>query len=370
MNSDAILITGADGYIGMALAIRCLQVRCNPVILWVHARNGCELEAKHKRLAPLLTRFGRRVQLGWGDLENENPLAHVNPRAVGTIIHAAAVTRFNVDRETAARVNVGGTEKLLEFAERCPRLAQFALVSSLYSSGLRTGSIEELPLAPGPGFANYYEQSKWEAEALLSCGRFADLPWQIFRLATVIADDGSGKVTQHNALHNTLKLIYYGLVSLIPGDPDTLVYLVTRRFVVDTICDLMNIGAMRSVYHVTHNYREVLTLDELIDAAYCVFSRHEAFRHRRILKPILADQDSFNLLAEGMCAFGGGVVNQAIASMAPFAKQLVAPKQFSNQRLKTAIPDYLAPDARELVTNACDYLARTRWGREVQHAPV
>ena len=39
------------------------------------------------------------------------------------------------------------------------------------------------------------------------------------------------QVTQHNAVHNTLQLLYYGFISTLPGSPATPVYLVTGDFV-------------------------------------------------------------------------------------------------------------------------------------------
>ena len=196
---------------------------------------------------------------------------------------------------------------------------------------------------------------------------FDHLPWQIFRVATVIADSGEGHVTQYNAFHNTLKLFYYGLLSLIPGTPDTPVYFVTGDFVADSVFELMNNRASKAIYHVSHTERESLTLGELIDTAFEVFDKDEDFKTRRILKPLYSDAESFDILVDGISAFGGGIVNQAVSSVAPFGKQLFIKKDIRNSRLVAELRDYREPDARSLILNTCHYLVRTRWGKRDQN---
>lgn len=367
MKADAVLITGADGYLGLRLARRFLETTAHPIHLWVRAQGENEIRTKQEKLSGLMADFRGRARLCFGDLGDAEPFAAVDPESVRTILHAAAATRFNIDRETADRVNLGGTRKLIDFARRCPALERLGLLSTLYASGTAAGRIAEEPIRERPEFANHYERSKWEAEAVL-LAEGGSLPWQIHRVATVIADDESGAVIQHNAFHNTLKLLYYGLLSLIPGKADTPIYLVTGKFAARAIVELMNGAESRLVFHVAHSRQESLNLGELIDVAFEAFQRDDDFRSRRILKPIYADEESFHLLVDGVRAFGGGVVNQAVASVAPFARQLFVSKEIVNLRFAGAIGGYRAPDARELATKVCDHLVRTRWGREALHA--
>jgi len=363
----AVLITGADGYLGAGLARRHLESGKGPVLLWVRATNQKELRAKREKLVGLVGDLRGRASVISGDLVEAEPFRCVDAATVGAIVHCAAITRFGVDRESADEVNVRGTEKILELATRCPHLERFALVSTVYSSGLGVGPVVEAQLKDRPEFANHYERSKWESEELLLT-RFRGLPWQIFRVATVIADDESGTVSRQNAVHNTLKLFYYGLLSLVPGNADTPVYLVTARFAVDSIFALLGAGGEGGVYHVAPAREETLTLGEIIDLVFDRFGRDESFRRRRILKPIYADEESFRLLAEGVRTFSGGVLDQAVSSVAPFAKQLFVRKDVRNEKLAGALEDYRAPDASELLRKTCDYLIRTRWGREAKHA--
>ncbi|HJQ69205.1 MAG TPA: SDR family oxidoreductase [Blastocatellia bacterium] len=366
MKANQILITGGDGYLGRRLATRYLEQTDSAVVLWMRAADEQEFRAKRENLARAFEEFGPRVSFLHGDLVNDEPFESVDSTSIQKIIHAASVIRFNVDQETARRVNIEGTERLLRFAGGCKNLEAFALLSTVYASGLRPGVIEEAQLDCAAGFANFYEQSKWASEAMLM-REFDHLPWQVFRVATVIADSGGGHVTQYNAFHNTLKLFYYGLLSLIPGVPDTPVYFVTGDFVADSVFELMSAREGKTIYHVSHTQRESLTLGELIDAAFEVFEQDEDFRMRRVLKPLYSDAESFDILVDGISAFGGGIVNQAVSSVAPFGKQLFIKKDILNSNLASGLRDYRAPDARSLMLDTCRYLVKTRWGKRDQH---
>lgn len=378
MAADQILITGADGYMGSRVARRYLEATDARLLLWMRARSADEGLKKQNALERSLeSRFGdaglrdarhceakRRVQFAWGDLEDEEPFAGLDPRPISAIVHSAAVIRFNVEEGPAHRINVAGTEKLLRFATRCPALEAFGLLSSVYASGLRSGSIAEAPCDGKAGFANHYERSKWESEMRMLEG-YASLPWKVCRLATAIADDEQGRIVQYNAFHNTLKLFYYGLMSLVPGHAETPLYFITGDFAAEAVFRLMRTGAVRTHFHISHAKRDSITLGRLVDTAFSEFNRDPAFRSRRILPPLFSDAASFDLLNEGIRSFGGGIVQQSVSSVAPFARQLFVDKDILNRNLMAALgADYHAPDADALIRNACRYLAATRWGRE------
>jgi thioester reductase-like protein len=362
MTSGRILVTGAGGYVGERVARRLLETTDRDVILWVHAKDDAEAQAKTVALAESFASFGGRVSFAHGELGEGEPFAGVDPKTIGNIVHSAAVTRFNVDAETADRVNIGGAERVFRFAERCPSLEQLTYVSTVYASGLREGAVTEEPMSAEPGFANHYERSKNAAEHMLQT-RFAHLPWRIARVATVLADDEGGKVTQYNAVHNPLKLFYYGLISLVPGRAETPLYFVTGDFVVNALCDLVARSERHGIYHVAHTREESLTLEQLVTMAFEVFEQNESFRARRILKPLYVDAVSFDALVDGIDSFGGDVLKQALQSVSPFARQLFVPKDVSNTRLRGVTPAYRAPNVEALVRATCEHLVRTKWGK-------
>jgi len=362
MNTKTVLITGGDGYLGQRLAHAYLEQTDLPVLLWLRAGNGDEFERKRAKLNPQFAHFESRIGYKWGDLVKDYPFDSIEPQKIQTIIHTAAVTKFNVDEETAHKVNIEGTEKLLRFASQCRSLEAFGLLSTVYASGLKSGVIAEVPFEHTGNFANHYERSKQASETKL-IAEFDYLPWRILRVATVVADDASGHVTQFNAFHNTLKLLYYGLLSIVPGKPDTPLYFVTGDFVKDAVFKLMRNPSNRAIYHVCHTRPESLTLGQLMDVAFECFAEQQDFKSRRILQPLYADAESFDLLGDAMDTFGGSIVNQALSSVSPFARQLFVEKEFLNDKLASALGNYRAPEARQLIRNTCEYLVRTKWGR-------
>jgi nucleoside-diphosphate-sugar epimerase len=352
MSADRILITGADGYLGSRLARRLLATTDARLVLWGHRPRGSTSD---------------RIEIAAGDLADPEPFAGIDPKGLSAIVHTAAVIRFNIERDLAERVNLGGTRKVLELASRCPKLESFVLTSSLYACGLRSGAIEERRLDAAAGFSNHYEWSKWASEELLQT-EFDALPWRIARVATVIADDEGGAVSQQNSFHNTLKLLYFGLLSILPGDPEVRPYFVTGDFAAGALARILRSGDRASIYHVAHAREDSATLGRLVDIAFESFEEDPSFRARRLLKPLYCDAEAFDLLVQGISDAGGEIVRQALASVAPFAKQLFLHKDVRNDRLAKLLPEYRAPDPEALLRNTCRRLVATRWGREPSHA--
>lgn len=370
MSADKeILLTGASGYLGSGLAKDLLKNTDYSLRLVFRAGNAYELETKKNSFLEVtdLQDLQERINFVGGDITDENLYHQLDPRKIALIVHSAAVTRFNVDSKTADEVNVRGTQAIIDFANKCSNLEQLALLSTVYVAGLKTGFIDENPLDNEAGFSNEYERSKWQAEQLL-VNNEAALPWSIYRISTAIADNDSGKVKQLNAFHNTLKLFYYGLLSLFPGEPEATLYFVTGDFAVKAVSTALCSGKASGIYHVCHEQQESINLKDLIDTVFEEFSRHGNFKSRRVLKPLFADAESFELLTAGVNSLNAGVVSQALSSVSPFSRQLFANKQFTNTRLRSIYSDYKSPDPKTLIAKAASYLVNTRWGKAVEHA--
>lgn len=353
-----IFITGADGYLGSAVAKALLLDGDDELVLWTRGDAA--------RLASLAARFdgfGPRLHFASGDLRDGAPFAAIDPDGITHIVHGAAVIRFNVDAALAQAVNVDGTRRLLEFARSCPRLEHVALVGSLYAAGLREGDIAEAPLAGDAGFANEYERSKHDAEALL-VGDFASLPCSVLRLATVIADDASGAVAQFNAIHNSLRLMFHGLLSVFPGDARVPVYAISRDWAAMAIARLLREQPPGAVYHLSPAPEAALGLGRLLELAHEAFLEDPGYRNARTPPPLLCDPSAFRALEEGVRQFGGPVLTEAMASISPFAAQLFSPKRFDNARLVACLGAGPEPDLATLATRAFRHLVATRWGRK------
>jgi nucleoside-diphosphate-sugar epimerase len=355
------LMTGADGYLGRRLVQRFAD-EGHRLVLAVRAGDRAELEAKRAVLQGCLDgRSPGSVDVVPADLTAPDPFSEIGEQTwITRIVHAAAITRFNVPEGQARAVNVEGTAKLVELARRCQGLERFGLLSTVYASGLTPGVVDETRWSTEDGFANFYEWSKRRAEEVAAA---ADLPLTTIRVATAIADDESGVVTKQNAVHNTLRLYFYGLLSLMPGNRDTPVYFVTRDSVADAVVRLMDDDVPLGEYHVCHERAATATLGELVDLAFDEFERHEAFVRRRILRPLFCAIEAFDDLVAASRSFRGSPVNQALETVSPFARQLYVHKDVRNGRLRMAWPAYAAPDPRELISATTARLVETRWGR-------
>lgn len=369
MPLPSTLITGGNGYVGLRLAESILQNTDHGVQLYIHASSPDELQAKSY---PIKQKFessinNGRLKIISGELSDSAPFSDADSRSITQIVHSAAVTRFNVEEELANRVNIEGSRKLLNFAQTCSNLTAIQFLSTVYASGLRQGTVLESELDRAPEFSNHYERSKWEAEQIAG-QQFKNLPVNMVRIATLIADNETGSVTQQNAFHNTLKLFYYGLLSLFPGEKSTPVYFVTGDFVIDSIMSIMSSAKVGKFFHVCHEIQETATLEQLLDTVFETFESYKDFKIRRVLKPLWSDAESFDLLNQGIGSMSSGVMAQAVSSVSPFSRQLFAPKDFRNDNLRAIVPHYSAPHPQQLIASTARYLADTKWGRQLQNA--
>jgi thioester reductase-like protein len=356
-----VLITGGTGYLGYKIAKRLLATSDEEVVLWLRARDAQTFATRRSACERLFADDAGRVSYGWGDLSMPAPFESVDGFAIKTILHPAADTRFNIDAETANVVNVAGTQKLLAFARRCPALDCVAIVSSIYAAGLSEGSIGEVLLGAEVGFANHYERSKWASER--SVDDYADLPWRVFRTGTVLADDDSGVVLQYNIAHKVKRLMFAGLLPIFPGVAGMPIYFVTGDFVADAMCALAQRSQAHAVYNVCHTAEDSLTLGRWLEQAYDCFMGTDEFASRHVMRPIMTELDAFRCLAASVEAFSRDVEMQAVVKLVnPFAEQMFVAKHVRNDRLRTAFPQYRAPDPAALLARVCAHLAETQWG--------
>lgn len=359
--TGTLLITGASGYVGSRLAERYLDTTDGRLVLWSHASGTAQAEARRTTLEAKFAPHLDRITFAFGDLASETPLAGIDPAAITQIVHGAAVTRFNVEEHVARTVNTEGSEKIFDFAARCPRLDHLAYLGTIYSTGLRGGRItEDIPAEP-PAFANHYEASKHRAERLL-WERYDHLPYSILRLATVIADDDAGNVVQINAVHNTLRLLRYGLLPLVPGEPRTPLYFVTGDFVARSILEILDQDSRHEAWHLCHGRDGAPSVQEILDIAFDTFEEDEDFRARRLLRPLYADYTTFESLVGGLDGMANAVTVQALRSVAPFARQLYIAKDVDNTRLR-ALNGAEGPDMTALLAMTCRSLVQIGWKR-------
>lgn len=109
------------------------------------------------------------------------------------IFHLAAISYLGMPHDVARRVNVEGTRGVLELARACGKLQRLVYFSTTYVSGDRVGVIAEDELELGQGFRNAYEETKYEAERLVTKAK-QHLPITIIRPSTVVGDSETGEI--------------------------------------------------------------------------------------------------------------------------------------------------------------------------------
>jgi thioester reductase-like protein len=244
---NAVLMTGATGFVGMELLARYVARGDRDVYALVRA--GSDAEAR-ERIAATLELVGGsdpggRVVAVAADIEDEGlglegwRRLELSER-VSEIVHSAASVSFTLPLEDSRRINVGGTRQMLNFAEEANArggLERFAYVSTAYVAGTHTGTFREDDFGVGQDFRNAYEQSKFEAERLVR-QRADHLPVQIFRPSIIVGEHESGWTASFNVLYSPLKAFARGGLPLLPADPAAPVDVVPVDYVADAIFTL------------------------------------------------------------------------------------------------------------------------------------
>lgn len=252
MDEKTIILTGATGSLGKLLLGELLAFP-HQVVLLIRApsQHGAEMRA-----ASLIRRRVNAVRVIRCDLAEER-LGLSETDYAGLllqtthILHAAASTRFDLALEAARRSNVGMTQRMLDFAQECARLERFGFLSTAFVAGKRTGVIREDDFAHAEGFLNTYEQSKYEAEALVRAAA-GQLPIAIFRPSLIITPYEKKPRGSVSALTLGLFLIRKGFVPILPGDRKNSLDIVAAPDVAAAIVRLLLKPRLsHSCYHLT-----------------------------------------------------------------------------------------------------------------------
>lgn len=247
--NDALLLTGATGFVGMALLARILQRTDRRVVVLVRAASQSEADA---RVAALMSSvadspgdYRDRVTAVRGDLTA--PGLGLGRRRdwiaehVSEIIHGAASVSFNISVSRSRSINVEGTRRLLALAHDCAEsgngLRRMTYVSTAYVAGKRHGYAQESELEVGQSFRNAYEQSKHEAELLVHSER-ERLPLTIVRPSIVVGERDTGWTSSFNVMYGPVRAAAAGALQVMPGRHDGILDIVTVDYVADAILEL------------------------------------------------------------------------------------------------------------------------------------
>jgi len=352
-----VLITGATGMIGQELVP--LLARRNDVGEIFALTHTNEYSGSSDKVTPV--RGDVTVGAGLG-ITAESSREMFDRTTV--IVHAAANTRFSASIEEARAVNLEGTKNLLAFASHCSRLEAIAALSTVHVAGKRTGTICEEDLEHNEGFANSYEQSKYETELLLREHRNA-LPISVLRLSTVLGSSTTGEVRQMAAIHHALRLYYNSLAPMIPGKPDSFVDLIAVDYAVAAVehFAMEHFQAGRT-FHICGG-EDALTLARLLELTRESFLQYRpAWRKRAIEMPAIVDLPTFELFVRSVEDVGDNILRSSVAVIKHFVPQLVYSKIFSDVECTRLLQTkgLCKPSVLEFYPQVVRWLVESNWG--------
>jgi thioester reductase-like protein len=153
---------------------------------------------------------------------------------VSAVFHLAAVYDLAVGADLAERVNVQGTQNVVDFCRRCPNLERHHYISTAYVAGVRSGVVLERELAEGQDFKNFYESTKFAAEVVVRAS-MDDVPTTIYRPAIVVGDSQTGETQKFDGPYYLLRSMKGPGPVLQIGRGDAPFNVVPVDFVVDAI---------------------------------------------------------------------------------------------------------------------------------------
>jgi long-chain acyl-CoA synthetase len=278
-----VFLTGATGFVGMELLSRYLERTDRRVYALVRGADDREVEARMERT--LLSLFGpanpyaARVVAVRGDVTHPGlgiagGLDWLAAR-VSEIVHGAASVSFELDLQSARAVNLDGTQRVLELAERCHArgtLRRVSYISTAFVAGEHDGCFSEDDLDVGQRFRNSYEQSKFEAECLIARSH-RHLPITIFRPSIIVGERESGWTCSFNVLYWPLRAFARGTYLALPARSDAPVDVVPIDYVADAVFALSQAReADGATFHLTAG-EHVSSVGEVIDLATTIFRR-------------------------------------------------------------------------------------------------
>ena len=280
---EDLLVTGGSGFLGSHLVVEWLRrhprarvaclvrapddaaaaLRLRTALLRAAADSGQEVgPALLSRATVLRGALGEaewvEAAAGWAAA---GWAAEEGGRAV-RVLHCAASLSFRPeDREAVRRINIDGTRSLLAAAARL-QAAEFNYVSTAYVAGDRAGDIGEDEVRRPDGFSNGYEESKWDAEAVVRDACTAHgIGSRILRPSIIIGHSTTHRLSSSSGFYNVVKTIFQlgrvqrhqGQLILLPLPPDATLDLIPVDVVVAEMIHLLDGGdaTLDHAFHLT-----------------------------------------------------------------------------------------------------------------------
>lgn len=286
MSDGTVLVTGAAGLVGAEVCARMAR-QGRRVLAMVHSKPEIRTVDGPLHATRVRVVNGDVTAPGLG-LDPTDPLV----RRIDTVVHCAATTNFSEPDDVYRRLNIGGTENAVAFAQRAS--ARLVHVSTAYVCGKLDelagpgATFLESELDRGQRFNNGYEASKLQAERIVRDAERGGLPVAIVRPGIVCGHSEDGRITDRRNLYLVLKLITEGKLRTLPGRYGATLALAPVDMVADVIAHVVADGISGRTFHAVG--RDALSLRDVSD----VISEYPCFDINRFVPPAGFDPDELD----------------------------------------------------------------------------
>jgi nucleoside-diphosphate-sugar epimerase len=185
-----ILLTGGTGFIGQRL-VRRLALQGHEVGLLVR-------RSSMARAKPLFADLPK-VTFVEADITQADVVTRVAGteallEGVDAVVHLAGVYDLAIPLAKAYLHNVVGTQNLVRFARRLPRLSHFHHVSTYAVNAAHRGHAGEDLLDPNALLPDHYAATKRSAEAIVRQADWGKTHVRIYRPGVVVGDSRTGQM--------------------------------------------------------------------------------------------------------------------------------------------------------------------------------
>jgi nucleoside-diphosphate-sugar epimerase len=284
-----VFLTGATGFLGMEVLARLLEEGDRDVLALIRASDDAAADARLDDVMSKLwddpSPYRSRVTavrgdvtapgLGLGDRRDEWA------SRTGAVMHCAASISFDLPLAEARAINVDGTARVLDFAvdaQARDGLERFLHVSTAYVAGRHEGTFRERQLDAGQTFRNTYEETKADAEQIVTLAR--ELGPAIARPSIVVGESDSGWTPAFNVLYWPLRAFSRGMFKEVPALADGHVDVVPIDYVADSLVHLLG-RREAGVFNLVSG-RNAPQVGELVNLASDYFGKP----HPKLVEPI------------------------------------------------------------------------------------
>lgn len=249
-----ILLTGFPGFLASALVPHIVRRSTEPLVCLVQPAWMTLAHQRVLNLTALHAELEGRIELAPGDITLPSlGLPDTFPFAkISECYHFAAVYDLGVKPDLAERVNVIGTQNVLDVLSRSASLKALHYVSTCYVSGRFEGIFKETDLHRHGVHNNAYEATKYAAEVEVWRARDKGMPVAIYRPAIVVGDATTGETQKYDGPYALMRWMdRWTKVAPIPlfGNPRKVsVNVVPRSYVIEAMAYLS--GLPEAVGHV------------------------------------------------------------------------------------------------------------------------